>query len=74
MGARDGAPSGLRGVVRCEDDAVRAGADPGEIMLRNQKTWENKVNMAQTEVRADGGPVNALRRLRRLRREHCRAL
>ena len=32
-------------------------------MLRNQTTWENNVNLAQTEVRADGGLANALRRL-----------
>ena len=74
MGARDGAPGGLRGVIRGEDDAVRAGADPSEIMLRKQTTWENNVNLAQTEVRADGGPAAALFRLGRLRREHCRAL
>ena len=36
VGARDGAPGGLRGVVRGEDNVLRAGADPGEIMLRNQ--------------------------------------
>ena len=52
VGSRDGAPGGLRGVVRSEDDAVRAGADPGEIMLRNQTTWENNVNLSQTEVRS----------------------
>jgi len=74
VGARDGAPGGLRGVVRGEDDAVRAGADPGEIVLRNQMTWKNNVNLAQTEVRGDGGPTAALRRLGRLRREHCCAL
>jgi len=50
---------------------VRAGADPGEIVLRNQMTWKNNVNLAQTEVRGDGGPTAALRRLGRLRREHC---
>jgi len=60
--------------VRGEDNVLRAGADPGEIMLRNQTTWENNVNLAQTEVRADGGLANALRRLGHLRREHCRAL
>jgi len=49
VGARDGAPGGLRGVVRGENDVVRAGADPGEIVLRNQTTWENNVNLAQTE-------------------------
>jgi len=35
VGARDGAPGGLRGIVRGEDNVLRAGADPGEIMLRN---------------------------------------
>jgi len=45
VGARDGAPGGRRGVVRGEDNAVRAGADPGEIVLRNQTTWENNVNL-----------------------------
>ena len=43
-------------------------------MLQNQMTWENNVNLAQSEVRADGGAANALRRLGRLRQEHCRAL
>ena len=79
MGARDGAHGGLRGVVRGEDDAVRAGADPGEIVLRNQTTWENNVNLAQTEymvgaASACGQRVTALRRLGRLRRQHVRAL
>ena len=74
MGARDGAPGGLRGVVRGEDDAVRAGANPGEIVLRNQTTWKNNVNLAQTEACADRGPAATLRSLGRLRREHCRAL
>ena len=67
MGARDGAPGGLRGIVRGEDNVLRAGADPGEIMLRNQTMRENNVNLAQTEVRADGGLANALRRLGHLR-------
>ena len=31
--ARDGASGGLRGVVRGEYNVLRAGADPGEIML-----------------------------------------
>jgi len=94
VGARDGAPGGLRGVVRGEYNVLRSGAEPvdhaaelddvgeqrepsaewGEIILRNQTMLENNVNLAQTEVRADGGLSNALRRLGHLRREHCRAL
>ena len=35
VGARDDTLGGLRGVVRGEDNVLRAGADPGEIMLRN---------------------------------------
>jgi len=35
VGARNSAPGGLRGVVRGEYNVLRAGADPGEIMLRN---------------------------------------
>jgi len=53
---------------------VRAGANPGEIVLRNQTTWKNNVNLAQTEACADRGPAATLRSLGRLRREHCRAL
>jgi len=45
----DGAPGGRRGVVRGEDDAARTGAGPGEIVLRNQTTWMNNMNLAQTE-------------------------
>jgi len=35
VGARSCAPGGLRGVVRGEYNVLRAGADPGEITLRN---------------------------------------
>ena len=38
--------------------AVRAGADPGEIVLRNQMTWKNNVNLAQTKcVETEGQPL-----------------
>jgi len=54
---------------RWDHSAELARTAPGEIML-----WANNVNLVQTEVRADGGLANALRRLGHLRREQCRAL
>jgi len=48
MGARDRAPGGLRGVIRGEDDAVRAGADPSETRERNSSQNPNTEERSNT--------------------------